>query len=312
MKKNFNSTKNIQKIRNKSHNIINKIINNINNKSKENQMLYTINIERPKTNYNNYRANIYLYHNYKSYKKQNHTINIDYSITRPNFFINKNTHNIINIKKNNNYYKSNTIDFNSNYHLIQTPTLSRIENKSSKRIKNCFNLKKSNKIIDDINKILYFNYGNNKEQNQIYKNNYNNIFSKDISINKNRLNKNYNSINVIRTKTDFNKRKIKLKNEKKFLNEMIKIYNKYNGIKKGSDNYDYKKIILWINDLINKKEIKEIKSNKYENFCKQLMKENNINDFSSFQSFAKNNINEEKNINFFIKDIKNILFKEFT
>ena len=93
---------------------------------------------------------------------------------------------------------------------------------------------------------------------------------------------------------------------------MIKIYNKYNGIKKGSDNYDYKKIILWINDLINKKEIKDIKSNKYENFCKQLMKENNINDFSSFQSFAKNNINEEKNINFFIKDIKNILFKEFT
>ena len=78
---------------------------------------------------------------------------------------------------------------------------------------------------------------------------------------------------------------------------MIKIYNKYNGIKKGSDNYDYKKIILWINDLINKKQITNIKSNKYENFCKQLMKEN---------------INEEKNINFFIKDIKNILFKEFT
>ena len=39
MKKNFNSTKNIQKIRNKSHDLINKIINNINNKSKESQML---------------------------------------------------------------------------------------------------------------------------------------------------------------------------------------------------------------------------------------------------------------------------------
>ena len=103
---------------------------------------------------------------------------------------------------------------------------------------------------------------------------------------------------------------------------MFKIYNKYNGIKKGSDNHDYQKIILWINDLINKKEIKNIKNNKYENFCKQLMKENNfckqlmkennINDFSSFQSFAKNNINEEKSINFIIKDLKNILFKEFT
>ena len=44
----------------------------------------------------------------------------------------------------------------------------------------------------------------------------------------------------------------------------------------------------------------------------KLMKENNINDFSSFQSFAKNNINEEKSINFIIKDLKNILFKEFT
>ena len=169
MQKNFNSTNNIHKIRNKNHYVIKKIINNINNKSKENQLLYTTNIEGPKTNYKNYRVNIHLYNNYKSYKKQSHTIN-NYTITRPNFFVNKINHNIINIKKNNNYYKSYKIDLNSNYHLIQTPTLTTIENKSRKKIKNCLNNKNNIKIIDDINKILFFDYRNGGELNKINKN----------------------------------------------------------------------------------------------------------------------------------------------
>ena len=92
---------------------------------------------------------------------------------------------------------------------------------------------------------------------------------------------------------------------------MCNIYNKYNDPNKSNDiyGYGYDKIILWIKDLINKKTRMQ-ENNKYEHFCKQLMKENNINDFSSFQSFAKNNINEEKNANFFIKDMKKILFKD--
>ena len=289
MKKNVNSTKNLHEDNNKSLDLITKIINNISYIKKEIQA--STNIKRPKANYQNYRANIHLFQNYESYKKESRTINIDYTITRPNFFINKNTINIKNIKKNN-YYKAKTIDFNSNYHLKQVPNSSKINYKSKKKIVNHLNHEEYDKKSNDIDDILYFNY-NNKKLNQIYKKNfrnYNYIFRNEIPPYKNRLGKNYNSINVVRRNNDFNKRKFISQREKIFLNDILKIYNKYNENKKGNYQYDYEKIILWIKDLINKKEISQIKNNEYEDFCKQLMVENNINDFSSFQNFVKDNI----------------------
>ena len=48
-------------------------------------------------------------------------------------------------------------------------------------------------------------------------------------------------------------------------------------------------------------------NDKYKKFCKELMKENNITDFSFFQKFARSIINEKKNANNFLEDIKKIL-----
>ena len=252
-----------------------------------------------KTNYNNYKSNIYLYQNYTNYINRSRTIN-NYTITRPNFFIKKNINNTTNIKTNS-YNKSNTIDLNSKYNLVQTTNTSKIYNKSKEKTISYLNLKEKKKNFDDLNKILFFDYKNNKDLGQLNKINLNisgNFFRREIPKynTNNRFNKNYNTINIIKRKNHFNKRKSILQKEKIFLNDMLKIYNKYNKIKKKNSKDDYGKIILWINDLINQK------------------KTNNINDFSSFQSFAKNyikdNINEEKSMNFFFRDIKNILFKE--
>ena len=302
-------------VKSKSQKSITNLKNNINKLSKYNKA--NAYMGKVKTSYNNYKSNIYLYQNYTNYINRSRTIN-NYTITRPNFFIKKNINNTTNIKTNS-YNKSNTIDLNSKYNLVQTTNTSKIYNKSKEKTISYLNLKEKKKNFDDLNKILFFDYKNNKDLGQLNKINLNisgNFFRREIpkyNIN-NRFNKNYNTINIIKRKNHFNKRKSILQKEKIFLNDMLKIYNKYNKIKKKNSKDDYGKIILWINDLINKKEAKNMKSNKYENFCKQLMKENNINDFSSFQSFAKNyikdNINEEKSMNFFFRDIKNILFKE--
>ena len=302
-------------VKSKSQKSITNLKNNINKLSKYNRA--NAYMGKVKTNYNNYKSNIYLYQNYTNYINRSRTIN-NYTITRPNFFIKKNINNTTNIKTNS-FNKSNTIDLNSKYNLVQTTNTSKIYNKSKEKTISYLNLKEKKKNFDDLNKILFFDYKNNKDLGQLNKINLNisgNFFRREIpkyNIN-NRFNKNYNTINIIKRKNHFNKIKSILQKEKIFLNDILKIYNKYNKIKKKNSKDDYGKIILWINDLINQKKTNNIRNNKYENFCKQLMKENNINDFSSFQSFAKNyikdNINEEKSMNFFFRDIKNILFKE--
>ena len=300
-------TKNINLVKRKSHDSISKIINNIkdinNNSSK-------VQLENKKTNYNNIRPIIYLYPSYKKYKKEinneihSKTIN-NFTITRSKFFLNKNS--IINIKKNS-YNKANTIDFNSNYNLDKSNSSSLIYKRKIKTSRNI--TRKNNKKIyiynkNDINKILNFNYNNNQEFNKMNKNHIN--FPDEYFRTKYKHNKNYNSINV--TKITRHNNYFRRHKEKKFLNQMCKIYDRYNDSNKINASHGYDKIIIWIKDLVNKKEINE-ENNKYENFCKKLMKENNINDFSAFQSFAKSNINEEKNANFFFKDIKKILFKD--
>ena len=95
--------------------------------------------------------------------------------------------------------------------------------------------------------------------------------------------------------------------QKKFINKVLKIYNKYNEETEKGQNYE--KILLWINYLIYSKQRNKSEA-KYEFFCKQLMKENNIKDFSIFQSFARNIINEKRNANIFLEDIKKILSVE--
>ena len=297
-------TKNINSMKNKNHDSISKIINNIKNIN-DNSTKTKLEKEKEKTNYDKIRPIIYLYPTYKN-QKNIHSKTIDnITITNSKFFLDKNS--IINIKKTN-YKKAHTIDFNSNYNLNKS--------NSSKKIKTQRNKKNHIYNKNDISKILNFDYYNNKEFNKLNKKHINipdDFFESNYNNYKDKYYKNYNSINVTkitRHNNYFRRNNLLPKKEKKFLNQMFKIYGRYNNLNKLNNNYEYDKIIEWINDLINKKgkEGKEEK-NKYENFCKQLMKENNIKNFSTFQSFAKNNIKEEKSANYFIKDLKKILFK---
>lgn len=304
-------TKNINILKNKNHDSISKIVNNIKNISDTSK----IQKESTKANYNKFRPIIYLYPTYKGHikdinsKTYNKTIN-NFTITKSKFFLDKK--NIINLKKNF-YNKSNTINLNSNYNLnrTDTPKVNHIRKiKSDRNINNKYNKKIHIYNKKDINKILYFNYNNNQEFNKINKKHIS--IQNDYFLPRYQLNKNYNSINTTKMRKNnnyFRKNNLPQK-EKKFLDQMCNIYNKYNGSNKTNNINGYDKIISWIKDLINKKEKNE--ENEYENFCKKLMKENNINDFSAFQNITKNYINEEKNANFFIKDMKKILFKDIT
>jgi len=306
-----NITKNIHLVKSKSHYSISKIVSGIKSITDN----YKTKLKTKKINYNKYKPHIYLYPNYKESKNEksksyNKTINTC-SITQSKFFLDKN--NIINMKKNS-FNKRSTIDFNSNYHLYNSNSSnSKYDKKGNKPgfLSSRDDNKKRINIYDkyDLNKILNFNYKNKQEFEKLNKKNmdkFNDYFQHNY-----KNNKNFNSINAKKVRHNSFRKKNLLKNEKKFINQLCKIYNKYNDSSESNYNYgcEYEKIILWIKDLIKKKtKIKE--NSKYEHFCKQLMKENNINDFSSFQSFAKNNINEEKNANFFIKDMKKILFKD--
>jgi len=311
-------TKNIHLVKSKSHYSISKIVNNIKNTTNNYKNDYKAKLKTEKINYKKYKPNIYLYPNYKENKKENYkihnkTIN-NCTIASSKFFLDKN--NIINIKKNSFNNKKITIDFNSNYHLVKSNSAIIKYNKKGKSA-GCLSSRDTNKKKlninicnkNDINEFLYFDYKNKKEFEKLNKKNIN--ISADYFKPKHKNTKNFNSINATRVKHNSFRKNNLLINEKKFLNQMCNIYNKYNDPNKSNDiyGYGYDKIILWIKDLINKKTRMQ-ENNKYEHFCKQLMKENNINDFSSFQSFAKNNINEEKNANFFIKDMKKILFKD--
>jgi len=328
---------NFNLIKNKTYNPLSKLVKEVKNiphKEKSNlksKLLFSNdNNKNIKEIYNNFkksRPNIFLFSDYiKANKKSaikhnlklhNKTINNCTIINREPLLNNKkilninkynysssknknnntidfNTNNNNNLTKNNSYRNINKKKLNLNAHLNFNINYKKLlykgyyinkKNKEKRSDNNLYN----NKIKDmkDIKDILYFNYSNSaiNHLNKTLLNNHKNYFRKS-------------------TKKDnkYYKNKIFFKNQKEFMDEINKIYNKYNDGKQ--ENNDYDKIILWINELINDKT-----NNKYEKFCKQIMKENNISDFSGFKNFCINNINEQNNANFFIKDMKKILFK---
>jgi len=189
-----------------------------------------------------------------------------------------------------------------------------------KKINNKYNTNKSFNEINNnnIKKNIFYNKKPNTNK---HHNNYNSIDIENIKItNTNILSKDkYFDIKIIeKIKKILNcenyeqcLRKIKeFSDQKQFMYKILKIYHKYNKenekIEKGDS---YENIILWINYLIYASQ-KNKTDNKYENFCKQLMKENNITNFSIFRDFSKNIFNEKKNANIFLEDIKKILSVE--
>ena len=191
-----------------------------------------------------------------------------------NIFFGKNNQSMKNIKK----IKMNSFKQKSDSSFTKISKKSKSNGLTSMNLKNR-NIKTYNKIND-----LNFNYAYNKNIDKITQ-----------LLNCNNYEECLNKINEI-------------SEQKKFVNKILKIYNKYNQeVEKGDT--DYENILLWINYLIYSKQ-RNKNDDKYEIFCKQLMKENNINNFSFFQNFTRNIINEKKNENNFLEDIKKILSVE--
>ena len=246
-------------------------------------------------------VNIYSKNKFREYywnnecRKVNDIIN-DKEKEKNNIFFGKNSINS-SLK---NLYKKNSFKEKSNTYFrkesIQIDENSKI-NKSMNEIQK-FNKKFSNKM-PIYNKYNSINNEKIRTQNgNIIKNNNSDLDFQNIEKIKSILNsENYEQCI----------RKIKhISEQNEFLDKIINIYNQFNEDKIEGDNYE--NILLWINYLIYSKQKNQ--NDKYEIFCKKLMKENNITNFKIFQSFTRNLINEKKSANLFLEDIKKILSVE--
>ena len=217
-------------------------------------------------------------------------------------------------KQSNNYYKKIT--------LKGPPTLNIYKNgiyekNKQGRINNC-----SEKIKRNLSykKKPDNNYNDNKKKR--CSNNYNSLDIeklRKIDINKT---KNFNKLehydikNFAKIKEILNcknyeeclKKINKFSEQKSFIKKIFSLYQKCGGTEKIGDNYQ--NCLLWINNLIRERRQQKSNNNKYEEFCKRIMKENNIRNFSVFQLFVQNAFNEKKNENNFLEDIKKILSVE--
>ena len=269
---------------------------------------------------NNLRENIWK----NECEKLNETINSkEKDKIKNNIFFGKYN----NQKKNSSLYKQkiNLFKEKSDFHYDKISSKSKINDFSGiNKNKNIINKTFNN--INNFKKNLYYN--NKKSNSNKYNNNHNNHNNhyNSFNIENQKIKKNNNNYCINKKHFSENKNIEKIKEllncknieecldkinefseQKKFVHKMLKIYNKYNDEIIKGDNYE--NILLWINYLIYSKQ-KNKNDDKYEFFCKQLMKENNIKDFSLFQSFARNIINGKKNANNFLEDIKKILSVE--
>ena len=216
-------------------------------------------------------------------------------------------------KQSNNYYKKITLKEHPSLNIYKNGIyeknkVSRINNCSEKIKRNLSYKKKSNNNYNDNKKKRCSNNFNSLDVEKLRK----------IDINKS---KNFNKLEQYDMKSISKIKKIlncknyeeclkkinKLSEQKSFIKKIFSLYQKCGGSEQTGDNYQ--NCLIWINNLIRKE--RQLKNNnKYEDFCKKIMKENNIKNFSVFQLFVQNAFNEKKNENNFLEDIKRILSVE--
>jgi hypothetical protein len=216
-------------------------------------------------------------------------------------------------KQSNNYYKKITLKEHPSLNIYKNGVyeknkVSRINNCSEKIKRNLSYKKKSNNNYNDNKKKRCSNNFNSLDVEKLRK----------IDINKS---KNFNKLEQYDMKSISKIKKIlncknyeeclkkinKLSEQKSFIKKIFSLYQKCGGSEQTGDNYQ--NCLIWINNLIRKE--RQLKNNnKYEDFCKKIMKENNIKNFSVFQLFVQNAFNEKKNENNFLEDIKRILSVE--
>lgn len=221
-------------------------------------------------------------------------------------------------KSTNNIYKTKINSFNKNNYFKKIslkghPTLNIYEKNKQGRINNCsekikknlsYKKKSNNNCIDNKKKRCSNNY-NSLDIEKVRK----------IDINKckniNKLDdyemKNFEKIKDIlncRNSEECLKKISKFSEQKSFIKKIFNFYKKCGGSEQAGDKYQ--NCLLWIDNLIQERRQSK-KINKYEDFCKKIMKENNIKNFSVFQLFVQNAFNEKENANNFLEDIKKIL-----
>ena len=319
----YDFTKNINNIENKNHTTVNNIVKKLKNYNTDliqknfplnnntnNTNLYT---EQNKPNIKSLKQNYRKKNNFNCYRNKN----TNYYFQNGSNSTNSNTNNPVlttqtnDSKNNNKKYIISSSMFQNYSHRTNYTNLKKDKSKNLKR--NCksreilntdINLNQRQIISRNINEFnLYDEYPENKGKllYKRYKNS--NSTNKDVYIKKN---------NVRNNKIENMKNNLKNNNNETYINKfgtvdqcfsfIEKIQNIYNKNNNNSDNInrgDLNNILKWVIHLTHE--------NKYEKFCLDIMKENNIKNFNDFKIKIYDLMDSHKKENCFLNDIKKIL-----
>ena len=188
-------------------------------------------------------------------------------------------------------------NFNNNFIKIQKRKINNFKGKSQRKYNNYNKEESKNYNENNIKARLYKNYFSRNDNNN---NNYFKTFNQSKNINNKSVYGIKDILNLLNAK-DINDSIEKIKKllvYKNFIHQLKKLYLEDNN-DKNQNEIKIKDILFFISSLRNYKK-------KYEGFCKEIMDENNINDFDNLKLFLKKLINSKKNNNNFIKGINRI------
>ena len=106
----------------------------------------------------------------------------------------------------------------------------------------------------------------------------------------------------MKNNNDLKKKLNELYNTQIFANKVISIFHK-NHKNIAKDDINLEDVLYWILSISNYKK----ENDEYKKYCKQLMKNNNINSFSEFKMFIDRILNKNIQNNNFIGGVKKIL-----
>ena len=283
----------------------NQTFNRNNNKNKRIYKNNSINIKQDHKNEN---INNKVYRNDNKYlktemanKKKNNTItNLLFNNKKDFIYFNKNKQNYF--KQNNN--QQNTSKTQTSYFNHRNQ-----DNKSHKNPRKINSFHEQNVLLKNKNNI------NNTESQE---DNKNNSFNDSFYYNLNNNIENENSTKFendenleikellkllkLKNNNDLKKKLKELYNTKIFSNKVISIFHKYHkNISKDDINVD--DVLYWIFSIANYQK----ENDEYKNYCKHLMKNNNIRSFNEFKMFIDRILNKNIQNNNFIGGVKKIL-----
>ena len=315
------------------------IYNNNENKNIYNKNNYFENgilIDNNTNNKNNYYKREFsqrLYHN--NFLNEDFDVNKNYNLKSRNNFINNFNHKDIEIQKNNDefssyedyckqkeakplnfkyYHKNNINNYNSIsnnkpknnvtnktitkrqiythppsfYHHKSKKNIFREKTAIGKIVKNCVEKDNSNNYNE-----LIINKKSNKNNKK-----------EKIEKNNNDINNIYKLLKVTNTQESINKINELLKYED-FIHQIKKIYYNFND---HNNDFKLKDILFWITYNFNSKNKENNNdNNKYEEYCKKIMKKYKIKNFDNFKMFFNELIMKDKNSYNFMNEMKELL-----